>query len=344
LAINNIDENNRARERLISQLRTGRLIGCTGAGVSIWAGYQSWEGLIYRLAEEVDRRRPGEVNTQVVLENHRADLLLCARRLGSLLGEPYFTNFIRAEFDRETGPLHEVLLRISALPFRHVLTLNFEHSFENAHALRGVECPSITSCDRRAMARFLRDMDDPAFPKHVVHLHGKYDDPIERIALTETGYVELYSNNDFFKKFVWSMAATRRLFFLGFGFTDPDFTRLLIECARQLDGANLSHFALVGLRDEDNDAPRRTLLNERYLVDPIFYNVTANADGRPNHDEFVGVINAISVALGMPEPAPAPNLPVVPGPAAPVDPDDERRAEELNQRLLRRIDSGGDRV
>ena len=69
-----------------------------------------------------------------------------------------------------------------------------------------------------------------------------------------------------------------------------------------------------------------------------------NADGQPNHDEFVDVINAISVALGMPEPAPALGLPVAAALAGPVDPDDERRAEELNQRLLRRIDPGGNGV
>jgi hypothetical protein len=65
------------------------------------------------------------------------------------------------------------------------------------------------------MARFLRDMDDPAYPKHAVHLHGKYDDPIEKIVLTETGYMELYRNNALFKNFVWTMAATKHLLFLG---------------------------------------------------------------------------------------------------------------------------------
>jgi hypothetical protein len=344
LAINNIDENNSARGRLIAQLQTGRLIGCLGAGVSVWAGYRSWNGVIERLAAEVEVRRHGEVNTQLVIQNHGADLLLCARRLGSDLGEPAFTNFIRTEFGPKDGPVHDVLLRISGLPLRHALTLNFEHSYENAHALRGADCRTISSCERRAMARFLRDMDDPAYPKHAVHLHGKYDDPIERIALTETGYTELYRNNALFENFVWTMAATKHLLFLGFGFTDTDFTNLLRDCARDLNGIGLHHFALVGLRPDENDDQVRTLLNDRYLVDPIFYNVVINADGQHSHDEFVGIINAISVALGTPEPPPALGLPVAPAPAVPVDPDDERRAEELNQRMLRRIDPGGDGV
>jgi hypothetical protein len=108
LAINNVYENNSARGRLIAQLQTGRLIGCFGAGVSVWAGYRSWNGVIERLAAEVEVRRPGEVNTQLVIQNHGADLLLCARRLGSNLSEPAFTNFIRTEFGPKDGPVHDV--------------------------------------------------------------------------------------------------------------------------------------------------------------------------------------------------------------------------------------------
>lgn len=113
------------------------MVGCIGAVVSVWAGYRSWKGVIDRLAAEVELTRHGEVNTQLVIRNHGADLLLCAGRLGSDLGEPAFTNFIRTEFGPKDGPIHEVLLRISALPLRHALTLNFEFSYENAHSLRG---------------------------------------------------------------------------------------------------------------------------------------------------------------------------------------------------------------
>jgi hypothetical protein len=79
LPIQNIDENNRARDRLITHLKTGHLIGCTGAGVSVWAGYRAWKGVIDRLAAEVDVRRNGEVNTRLVVKNYGADLLLCAK-------------------------------------------------------------------------------------------------------------------------------------------------------------------------------------------------------------------------------------------------------------------------
>jgi hypothetical protein len=237
LPITNIDENNRARDRLIAQLRTGHLLGCTGAGLSIWAGYRSWSEVIERLAAEVERHRRGEINTRIVLRNLNRDLLLCAQRLGSDLGEPAFTEFVRGEFGPIGVPVHDVLLHIAAFPLRHVLTLNFDVSYETAHVAIGGTCQTISSRDRAALARFLRDMDNPEYPRHAVHLHGKYDDPVIEIALTELGYTRLY-RDALFKNFVWSMA-TKRLLFLGFGFTDTDFTNILRECSRDIRGNGL---------------------------------------------------------------------------------------------------------
>lgn len=340
MPINNIEENNSARDRLIVQLRTGRLMGCTGAGLSIWAGYRSWQGVIERLAEEVERRRNGEIVTRQVMQNYGHDNLLCAKRLGSDLGEPGFTEFVRAEFGPTGARVDDVLLRLAALPLRHMLTLNFDISYENALSSLGVRFQTITSSDRRALARFLRDMDDPNCLKHVVHLHGKFDDPVDQIALTDAGYGHLY--DDFFRKFVWSMA-TKRLFFLGFGFKDQHFVERLRDCAWEVQGNGLNHFALVGLRPEENDAPVRNVLNG-YLIDPIFYNVHVDDHEQEQHNEFADIVNGISATLEMPEEAVPPQPPIVPPRPVGRDPEDERRVEELNRRILDRIAPGGDGV
>lgn len=160
--------------------------------MSIWAGYRSWRGVIDRLAAEVDLRRNGEINTQLIIRNHGGDLLFCAQQLGNELDGPDFSEFIRIEFGPTGAGVHDVLLRIAALPLRHAITLNFDTSYEAAHLPIGSACRTITVCDRAALARFLRDVDDPACPKHAVHVHGKFDDPVQEIALTETGYSKLY--------------------------------------------------------------------------------------------------------------------------------------------------------
>lgn len=337
MPIANVEENNRTRDRLIAQLRRGRLIGCTGAGVSVWAGYHPWRIVIQRLAAEVDRIRPGEVNTQLIVQNYASDLLLCAQRLGANLGQGSFSRFILAEFGPNGAPVHDVLLRIAGLPLRHVLTFNFDVSYQSALSLVGSECQTIASTNRRALAAFLREIDDPSYPRHVIHLHGKFDD---QVALTEDGYTALY-RDALFKNFVWTMAS-KRLFFMGFSFTDMDFTNIMRDCARDTRENGLSHFALVGLKPNENDNERRALFNERFLIDPLFYQVTHHADGQENHEEFVGMINGITTSLGMAEPiATQRPLVVTATPASALDPADELRAEELNRRLLDRIDRGG---
>lgn len=48
-----------ARRRLVAALRTQRTLGVTGAGVSAYAGYGTWWGVLHRLAEEVERHSRG---------------------------------------------------------------------------------------------------------------------------------------------------------------------------------------------------------------------------------------------------------------------------------------------
>jgi len=267
LAINNIDENNRARDRLVGQLRAGRLIGCTGAGLSWWAGYPLWKDVVSRLAGEVKRRRPGEINVEAVLQHYDKDLLLCAQRLGNDLPAPAFAEFIRTEFGPKAQTPHDILLRTAALPLRHVLTLNFDTSYETAVKAIRQTCGTISPNERGALAIFLRDMHEPEYPRHAVHLHGKFDDPIEQIALTDAGYDSFYRGNPLFENFVWTMSA-KRLVFLGFGFSDTQFTGLLNRYARDVRGTGPNHFGLIPLRPELDDNGQRAILGEKYLVDP----------------------------------------------------------------------------
>jgi len=96
--------NEQAFDGLIRLLQTGHALGVTGAGLSIWAGYGTWQQVIDRSAEAVRQRRGPEVNVDVVLKNNR-NLLHCAQRLGDYLGRPVFEQFMRAEFSRGLAPL-----------------------------------------------------------------------------------------------------------------------------------------------------------------------------------------------------------------------------------------------
>ena len=335
------ERNRRALDQLLQVLRTGQSFAVTGAGVSAWAGYGTWAEIIRRLAGEVAERRRGEVDPEAIIHNHQ-DLLICAQHLGRELAPSDFGDFIQREFGPNGLAPHEVLFRIAGMPFRHFITLNFDRSVEETHGTVGLPCGTISGCNRRSIASFLREMDCTDYFRQVVHVHGTFLDPPDAIALTEHGYTLLYRDNQLFRQFLWLLAASKRLVFLGFGFEDSDFLNSLRDAARDVRDNGLCHFAIVPIQADADDAPIRYQLNERYLIEPIFYELLG--DGRNPYDGFVGLINGISGALGIPErhQEEAPRAPIREGP--PAAPEDVHRAAELGNALLDRIDPGGDDV
>jgi hypothetical protein len=136
-------------------LRTRRAFAVTGAGLSVWAGYPTWPQLINRLADAVRENRGDEVNVDVVVQNHQ-NPLDCVQRLARDLDSPQaFRNFVLREFGPLQQNAHEVLYRFARLPFRHILTFNFEESIERAHAAVGDVCGSISCINQTDMTRWV---------------------------------------------------------------------------------------------------------------------------------------------------------------------------------------------
>src|SRR5258708_3237374 len=175
--------NRRALEQLLALLRTGQPYAMTGAGVSVWAGYRTWTQFIDRLAAAVTERRGAEVDAQLIVRNHQ-DLLFCAQVLGRELSPEEFAESIRQEFGPNGTRPHDLLYRLAQMPFKHVLTLNFERSIEEAHVTVELRCGTVSCCVRAEISRFLASMDSPELPRQIVHLHEIYTDPQQTIALT----------------------------------------------------------------------------------------------------------------------------------------------------------------
>lgn len=306
----------------------------------MWAGYRSWSAVLGQLAQRVVERRRNEVNVDTVMRNNQDDPLLCARSLARYLGDADFGDFIRDEFGPNGVSPHDVIYRLIGLPFRHFMTLNFDPSLEQAHDALRRPCGSVSTADRWGVARFMRNMDGADYVRQVVHLHGFHTDAPDLIALTEQGYRRLYSDNQWYTKFMWLLTVSKRLLFMGFGFQDFDLLTTLRNATRDIQENGVCHFAIVHIRPEDDDGPIRAQLNDRYLIEPIFYNVVQEA-GRDDHRGFVEIINGLSDELGvtrMPEVVGVPREQRSPEPEAA----DLNRAERLREALLERIDPGGE--
>src|SRR5689334_2034920 len=111
--------NSRALEGLISAVGTRHAIGVTGAGLSWWAGYSTWQGLIDRLADAVVQRRGTEVDVNAIRANN-TNPLHCAQQLGREMGpRAVFEDFIRGEFSLVPPRDPRVLTTFARIPFRH---------------------------------------------------------------------------------------------------------------------------------------------------------------------------------------------------------------------------------
>lgn len=340
MPINNPEANTAAKARLIAALRQGRLIGMTGAGLSTWAGYPVWNGALRRLAVLVAQITGDEQRGKEIIAQN-TDMLFCAQKLGQIIGDVEFSNFLLREFG-PTGKLSpKVLRQFSSLPLRHIATLNFDLSCEEAHTAIQVPFRSQSSASDEHFVDFFRQMDVPEFPKTIFHLHGQFSDPLDKIALTEIGYQRLYIHSPLFLRQLENLMVSKSILFVGFGFMDSDVVNRLREIARlvraQLQNRQVHyHFAIIGLSGregrENDDRAVRENMSDRYLIDTVFYNV---GDGENPHAEFAGLIQELAEACGEGVPA---TLPVETPAAEFVDPRDVQRMQNLNAGFLRRVE------
>lgn len=292
----NQEKNARALERLIASLRGGKPpLALTGAGVSVWAGYGIWRAVIENLANAVWDLDPGIDTAKIIQDNPNP--LHCAKRLGAYLG-PRFRDFIHAEFGPNGKVPSDILFTLCSLPFRHFLTLNIDCSLEQIHPKLNRQCVSVTTSNLLALTAFMRDHDSNGITRHVLHCHGSYTDPLEHIALTNDGYARLYQDGSLFLRFLWWLATSQSLVFLGFGFTDSDFLNAIRRAAFDLPQGPV-HFAVYGIASDTNDEAIRNTWNDSYRIDPIFYELNDGAEHR--HARFGDLIRGIATQLQVPE-------------------------------------------
>lgn len=336
----NQEKNARARERLVARLRAKtKPLALTGAGVSVWAGYGTWAEVIDNLARAVRESNPG-VDTATIIQNNR-NPLHCAQSLGAYLG-PRFGDFIQAEFGPKAKSPGSVLFTLCNLPFRHFLTFNIDPSLEQIHIQLprpyvAVTTGNLRNC--RDLTLFMRDDSDGA-DRHVVHLHGAYNDPPELIALTNDGYARLYQPGSLFGRFVWWLVTSQCLVFLGYGFTDIDFLNLMRQAVFDLSAGEPVHFAIRGIAPDQNDEAIRNELNHSYRIDPIFYEIGGQPENR--HTGFAELIRGVADQLKIPEAEIPASL--VEEIHVAAEPDDIRRANELASEFIQKIDPRGDDV
>ena len=339
MPIRDLAANEAALTRLCNSLRSERVIGVMGAGISNWAGFDTWDAVLQRLADAVTAVT-GSADIAADIRRLNENKLHQAQKLGDKIGTVAFQEFIRQEFALPTGPVHDVIKNLVRLPISHFLTLNFDGSGELAHDAVGSRYRTLSTADDRALLAFLFDCHVGNTVRMIFHLHGFFTDPIANIALHYQRYNALYSDTHL-RKVLWSIWMTRPLLFAGFSFTDEFFCAQLKSCADDVRhdlGLNPPnrHFAILQIPfagQDDDTVLRQTMVND-YLIDAVFYETRAGATSLERHGGFAELVAEIGLRIGVaPVPVAVPAL--LPTPLAISTEDEERRRALINDMLNR---------
>ena len=115
-----------------------------------------------------------------VLDNLNHDLLAQAEIFKSNLRDQYFEilNNVFGSKERRIASITNLV----RLPFRHVLTSNYDPALELHYDDN--ERPEFICPNHDAFPEFYYQVCRAGIPRHVVHVHGRYDEP-QNVVLTD---------------------------------------------------------------------------------------------------------------------------------------------------------------
>ena len=287
------DENTERKRQLIELVASGEAILIVGAGSSVRVDYPDWSGLLKELetlaSRWVDGFKPNE-------EKREKDPLVYAEDLKSYIGsatgnlERYYA-LLQNLFSPKNPPCEDFHRRLVSLPFRGILTTNYDAVLEAA--LGEIEPSSAYDnsliIDHGSAGRvhdFLMLMNnDKRMTRRIAHLHGKFN-PASSIILSIEDYERAYglkltsnqvqrdSEWTLHRKLLWAVLATRRAVFIGFSMEDPYFEKMLETVSNDLWRWDKSiHFAIMSISPEstENSKVEAERFNQKYGVGTVFY-------------------------------------------------------------------------
>ncbi|EYF08196.1 AAA-like domain-containing protein [Chondromyces apiculatus] len=303
--------NRKAFEDLLEALRptgtgafpTGSALALVGAGSSARVRYPLWGSLLDRMATTIGENDPTAEAKLAALKAEQ-DMLWRAEEYRSLLGPDLYTSFIRTTFGPEEAPhdtFHEDLVR---LPFRHILTTNYDAVLEQAHtaAFHRPRAVAVTWTEAANLREIIQRIGDPTYGRRYIYLHGRFDAP-EGIVLTERDYTERYVRHAETWPRLFALLAAQRVVSLGFSLSDLDLMGVFREVKALMGPGDPRHFAILPHEGKAESGSVRQRLQGKYGIRPVFYRQT------PTHEGLPALVKALLMALTPSRPSLPPDPP-----------------------------------
>lgn len=244
-----LEQNEVQKNKLADLIASTEAVLVVGAGSSASVGYGTWPTLISDL--ELLAKECGDdfaINKRIRQDDPLRYIDYVKRHVLQTTGNlsRYHARLRQLFRPDEKPPYNDLHVALVELPVRGILTTNYDVVLEAALAQKRREYAHVNSLilDERSPASvsefFMAMNGEERIPRHVAHLHGRYDFP-DTIVLSLEDYVGAYglklsqavdeadykSEWTLRRKVLWAILATRRVVFLGFSMKDPYLNEML---------------------------------------------------------------------------------------------------------------------
>ncbi|MEM9954702.1 MAG: SIR2 family protein [Chloroflexota bacterium] len=226
-------------QTLIEKLQNRKVVLFVGAGLSIGAGLPSWTNLLQYLIKYVEDNIPNKGNELVVVREAIKDneLLIAADRLFEIMNKNYFSMAMKKNVRDEEISVQNTHYLITQLPFRQILTTNYDVLLESAYQDE-LRIPVYTQEHNVELAQILSNDE-----RCIIKCHGTIDD-VKTIVLTKRDYQKI-SKNSGYNLFLSALFATKTVLFIGYSLSDPDLNLIMENIFNAFNGGNTAHYALL---------------------------------------------------------------------------------------------------
>jgi hypothetical protein len=245
-------------DHLFNAVENGSCVLFAGAGISLGTGLPSWRALVKGLIERVGDIEPRKAIT-LRDEYDAGHLLRAAQYAKDELGPHEYFQFLGNILSLGVAP-HVNHDLICSIPFRAVITTNFDKLIETAFTLRHRRMP--TTFTGKSLSALASGLYANSF--FLFKLHGDIDQP-ESIVLTRQDFDQIIYHSPHIKTFLHSMFARNTILYVGYSLNDPDFDLILGELAAQFAGNTPVHYALLPEPDPLKAQELKTRFNIRAL-------------------------------------------------------------------------------
>lgn len=270
---------------LIENFKSGRGAFFVGAGLSLGAGFPTWDGLIRELislAKKTPYISKEKIDEYEKLISDSSKFLFLAEELKLELGSHYSKYMEERFLNRSYTPTknHELLASIAC---DIIVTINYDDLIEQAFIKKWGKSPNvfIYSQSKEAANSFWKDRF------FILKAHGDAKRDIDSLILSQKDYRRTLYNQPGYRSILQSIFTGKSLLFMGVSLNDPEFNQLLDFLHDSYHGGGPTHYLLV----EDK---RNMKTIERRYVDDFNIQTIAFDNSKGDFYEITSLLEILS--------------------------------------------------